>query len=223
MFPLSTPVASNIRLHASGLGALPTPLLASINHETAQNPRFMSVLSCIGDLNALASLFGFELATKGNRLWDDEEQMGFLVNPVTHQLLDEQSRSKPQTPRDTISESLRLGALIWIIRVKRRCRSYPGTAEARISTLVQLLSSEPNEEYVWNSPDLRVVRLWLLVLCDISGPRDRDLAALVKMIADEVRLRRSASWVEIMSDIRQMPWVEIFEPECAKLGQQLFP
>lgn len=223
MFPSSTPVGSNTRLHTSGLGTLPIPLLSAINHETAHNSRFMSVLSCLGDLNALASLIGSELATKGSGVWDDEEQMGFLMNPITHQLLDEHSRSDPLTPWDAISESLRLGAIIWIIRVKRRCRSYPGTAEAHISTLLQLLSNKPNTANVWNSPDLRLVRLWLLVICGISEPGGRDLATLLRMIADEVKEPRSVSWIEIMSGILQMPWVEIFETECAKLGQQLFP
>jgi len=221
LFPFSAPMASASVFRDSGLGTLPAPLLSVIDDEKTQNTRFMNVMSNIGDLNALAALVQFELATKGNAIWDDEEQMGFLVNPVTHQLLDQPLRSEPGTRWDIISEALRLGAMIWIIRVKRRCRSYPGTAEARISTLLKMLSSKSNAEHIWNSPDLRLVRLWLLVLCSISEPSDKDLATSMEMIASEIKEPRSVSWVEIMADIRQMPWVDIFEPPCAKLEQQL--
>ncbi|KAK7431155.1 hypothetical protein QQZ08_002195 [Neonectria magnoliae] len=205
----------------SGLETLPAPLLSVINHENTQNTRFMNVVSCIGHLNALVAVVRFELATRGDAIWHDEEQMGFRMNPVTHQLLDQPSRSEPATRWDIVSEALRLGAMIWIIRVKRRCRSYPGTAEARISTLLKMLSSKSNSEHVWNSPDLRLVRLWLLVLCSVSEPSDKDLATSMEMIASEMKEPRSVSWVEIMADVRQMPWVDIFEPPCAKLGQRL--
>ncbi|KAK3384709.1 hypothetical protein B0T24DRAFT_690039 [Lasiosphaeria ovina] len=223
LFPLSAPMAgaSVSIFRGSGLDTLPAPLLGVISDENTQNTRFMNVTSCIGDLNALAALIRFELATRGNATWDDEEQMGFLMNPVTHQLLDQPLRSEPVTRWDIISEALRLGAVIWIIRVKRRCRSYPGTAEARISTLLGMLSSKSNAEHVWNSPDLRLVRLWLLVLCSISEPGDKDLATSMEMIASDMKEPRSVSWVEIMADIRQMPWVDIFEPPCAGLGQRL--
>lgn len=221
LFPLSTSMASTSAFSNSGLELLPAPLLRIINDENIQDTRFMNVMSCIGDLNSLANLVQFELATKGNAIWDNEEQMGFLMNPVTYQLLDQPSCSEPVTHWDIIAEALRLGAMVWIIRVKRRCRSYPGTAEARISTLLKMLSSKSKAEHVWNGPDLRLVRLWLLVLCGISEPSDKDLATSMEMIASEMKEPRSMSWVEIMADIRQMPWVGIFEPPCAKLGQRL--
>jgi hypothetical protein len=221
LFPLSVPMVSTSVFRNLELGTLPAPLLGVINDENAQNTRFMSVLSCIVDLNALAAFVRFELATKGHSVWDDEEQMGGLMNPVTYRLLDQPFRSEPVTRWDIISEALRLGAIIWIIRVKRRCRSYPGTAEARISTLLQILSIESNAEHIWDSPHLRLVRLWLLILCSISEPSEKDLATLMEMIASEMKEQRGVSWAEIMTDIRQMPWVDIFEPPCVKLEQRL--
>lgn len=220
LFPLSAPMTSNNIFHGSGLEMLPAPLLSVINNENIQNTQFMNVMSSIGNLNALATLVQFELASKGNAIWDDEDHMGFLMNPVTHQLLDQPLRPEPITHWDIISETLRLGAMIWIIQVKRRCRSYPGTAEGYISTLLKMLSIKSNAEYVWNSPGLYLVRIWLLVLCSISGPSDQDLATSIEMIISEMKEPRSVSWVEIMGYIRQMPWVDIFEPPCAKLGQQ---
>jgi hypothetical protein len=136
----------------------------------------MNAMSYIGDLNALAVLVRSELATKGDTIWDNEEQIGFLINPVTHLLLDQLSRSEPVLRWDIISTALRLGAMIWIIRVKQRCRSYPGTVEVRISTLLNMLSSKFDSEHMWNSPDLYLVYLWLLVLCSISEPSNEDFS-----------------------------------------------
>ncbi|KAK3723218.1 hypothetical protein LTR37_001941 [Vermiconidia calcicola] len=224
LFPLSADMGSASVFHRSGLEMLPAPLISFINNENTQDAQFMSVMSCIGDLNALATLLQVELATKGDAVWDDEEQMGFLINPVTHHLLDQQPRRSTDPTRrcDIVPEALRLGAILWIIQVKRRCRSYPGTAKARISTLLKMLSSNFDKEHVWNSsPDLRTVRLWLLVLCSISEPSDQDHATSMRMIASEMKKQRSVSWDEIMSNICRMPWIDIYEPPCAKLGQQL--
>ncbi|KAM7215031.1 hypothetical protein V8F06_009557 [Rhypophila decipiens] len=220
--PLSAPMTRANEFQTSGLGTLPTPLLGVINDENEKNTLFINIISCIGHLNALAALVRLELATKGDAIWEDEDQMGFLINPVAHHLLHHPpSRSEPATRWDIISEALRLGAIIWIIRVKRRCRSYPGTAEARISTLLKVLSSKFSAEHVWNSPELYLVRLWLLVLCSISEPGEEDLTISMDMIASGMRGPRSVSWVEIMAGIRQMPWVDIFEPSCAELEQRL--
>lgn len=95
-------MASASVIQDSGLVTLPAPLLSVINDENTHKSRFMNVMSCIGDLNALAALVQFELATKGDAIWDDEEQMGFLMNPVTHQLLDLPLKSEPVTRWDII-------------------------------------------------------------------------------------------------------------------------
>lgn len=219
--PLPAPMARANEFQISGHETLPAPLLGVINDENENNTPFMNVISCIGHLNALAALVRLELPTKGNAIWEDEDQMGVLINPVAHQLLDHASRPEPATRWDIISEALRLGAMIWIIQVKRRCRSYPGTAEARISSLLRVLSTKFSAEHVWNSPELCLVRLWLLVLCSIGEPGEEDLATSMDMIASGMKDPRSVSWVEIMAGIRQMPWVDIFEPSCAKLEQRL--
>ncbi|KAK3369883.1 hypothetical protein B0H63DRAFT_440165 [Podospora didyma] len=227
LFPvLSAPMASvSVTRGPVAQETLPAPLLSIINEENTQN-----IMFSLGDLNALAALLRFELAAKGDTIWDDEEQMGFLINPVTHQLLNQhpstRSEQQPESCWGIISEVLRLGGLIWIIRVKRRCRSYPGTAEIYISKLLKILSSGRNKSHaeqhgVWNSPDLRTVRRWLLVLCSIGEPNDKDLSILMQMIASEMKQKGSVSWVDIMADVRKMPWVDIFEPPCAKLGQRL--
>lgn len=217
-------MASARVLQRPNMDMLPAPLMNIINEENAQDVQFMSVMSCLCDLNALATQICVALANIGDSIWDDEEQMGFLINPVTHHLLDQHSRGplEPTTLFDDVSEALRLGAIIWIIRVKRRCRSYPGTAQTCISKLLTVLSSNFDTVHFWNSSrDLQTVRLWLLVLCSISEPRDQDYAIAMRMIASDMKQQRSVSWDETMSNVRQMPWIDIYEPPCAKLREQL--
>lgn len=221
VFSLSTPIASTSAFRDPRRATLPGPLLSVINGGTPQDTRFMNIMLSISDLNALAALFRSELATTGDGMWDDEARIGMLVNPVTHRLLNQASVNEPLTRWDTFSEALRLGAMIWIIQVKRRCRSYPATAEAHISTLLKILSRKPNAKDVWDSPDRRIIHLWLLVLCSASGPSDADLQISTELIANRLKESEPVSWAETMADVRQMPWVDILELPCAKLGQRL--
>ena len=96
---------------------LPGPLPRVFIDENKHDTRFMTVMSCMGNLSELSALLQFKLATDGDAIWDDEEQMGLLINPVTHRLLDQPptGSSEPMTPCAIISEVLRLGAIIWII------------------------------------------------------------------------------------------------------------
>lgn len=219
VFPLFASVASAVR--DPGRATLPGPLLRVINGRNLLNTRFMNIMLSIGDLNALATLLRSELAKNGNAIWDDEERLGTLMNPVTHRLLNQASRSEPVTRWDFFSEALRLGAMIWIIQVKRRCRSYPGTAGAHIATLLKMMSSKSDPESIWSSLDGRVIHLWLLVICSISEPRDEDLETSTKLIVSRMKESVTVSWVEIMAEIRHMPWVDLFERPCADLGQRL--
>jgi len=147
--------------------------------------------------------------------------MARIINPFTHRLLYRPRQSEPRTRCDITSETLRLGAAIWIIQVKRRCRSYPGTAEARISVLVKTLLRSYHEADIWNSADLHLVRLWLLILCSISESTDQDRATSLQMMASAIEEPTLALWDEVMSNVRQMPWADIFDAPCVTLGQRL--
>ncbi|KAL5626069.1 hypothetical protein FOBRF1_000412 [Fusarium oxysporum] len=165
LFPLPMNIDAFVR---PGLNMLPGPLFGLLNGEILCGERFLAVLACMGDLNALATFLQTEQVTKGDAIWSDEEQMGFLLNPIAHNLLNQQQLEppKPDTPYEIILESLRLGAIIWVIQVKRRCRSYPGTAQARITTLLRTISNDTEANIPWNcSADLQVLEsfglLWL--------------------------------------------------------------
>ncbi|TXC09944.1 hypothetical protein FocTR4_00004877 [Fusarium oxysporum f. sp. cubense] len=187
LFPLPMNLDAFVR---PGLNMLPGPLFGVLNGDILCNERFLAVLACMGDLNALATFLQTEQVTKGDAIWSDEEQMGLLLNPIAHNLLNQQQLEppKPDTPYEIILESLRLGAIIWIIQVKRRCRSYPGTAQARITTLLRTISNDTEADTPWNcSVDLQVVRLWLLVLCSVSEPSGQDYSTLMRIIASEMK------------------------------------
>lgn len=192
-------------------------------NENIHNTRLTSATTCLADLNKLAFRLQLDLEAYGDVMWEDGEYTSSLINPVAHRLLDHQpcTSSGSMTQPDLISEALRLGAIIWIMQVMRRCRSYPDTAEARVSTLLRILSGDHLVKNYWNSADLRAVRAWLLVLCSICEPTEGDLVTAMRMIASEMRELNVISWNEIMVQIRQMPWLELFEPLCAQLWERL--
>ncbi|KAF5628177.1 uncharacterized protein FTJAE_8929 [Fusarium tjaetaba] len=169
LFPLPANMDPFVR---PGLNTLPGPLSGILNGDILYGERSLAVLACMGDLNALATFLQAEQVTKGDGIWNDEEQMGLLLNSIAHDLLNQKKLQlqKSDVPFEIILESLRLGAIIWTIQVKRRCRSYPGTAQAHITTLLVIMSNDAGAGNPWNcSADLRVVRLWLLVLCSLES------------------------------------------------------
>ncbi|EWY99388.1 hypothetical protein FOYG_03440 [Fusarium oxysporum NRRL 32931] len=220
LFPLPMNLDAFVR---PGLNMLPGPLFGLLNGDILCDERFLAVLACMGDLNALATFLQTEQVTKGDAIWSDEEQMGLLLNPIAHDLLNQQQLEppKPDTPYEIILESLRLGAIIWIIQVKRRCRSYPGTAQARITTLLRTISNDTEADIPWNcSADLQVVRLWLLVLCSVSEPSGQDYSTLMRIIASEMKELNLVTWGQLISITRRMPWIYLSEvPDLSTLSQ----
>ncbi|KAL9571671.1 hypothetical protein ACKAV7_004313 [Fusarium commune] len=218
LFPLPMNIDAFVR---PGLNMLPGPLLGLLNGDILFDERFLAVLACMGDLNALATFLQTEQVTKGDAIWSDEEQLGLLLNPIAHDLLNQQQLEPPlsDTPYEIILGSLRLGAIIWIIQVKRRCRSYPGTAQAHITTLLRTISNDTEADTPWNcSADLQVVRLWLLVLCSASEPSGQDYSALMRIIASEMKELNLVTWSQLISIVQRMPRIYLSEvPDLSTL------
>ncbi|KAF4445175.1 hypothetical protein FACUT_144 [Fusarium acutatum] len=206
-FPLPMNMNAFVR---PGLNTLPDPLSGLLNGDILYGERLLAILACMGDLNALATFLQAEEMTKGDAVWSDGEQMGLLLNPIAHALLNQQQLEPPQpnTHFEIILESLRLGAIIWIIQVKRRCRSYPGTAQAHITTLLRIISNDAEADAPWNcSADMHVVRLWLLVLCCVSEPSGQDYSTLMRIIASEMKKLNLVTSSQLVSFIQRMPWI----------------
>lgn len=184
----------------------------------ARDQRLLRVVACLGDLNTLAAQVRYELA-RGTDVWHDGERIDYFLNPITHQLLNLPLQRAGLAHWNVVSEALRLGALIFIILAKRMSRSYPGTAKVYATTLVEMLSDKPEE--FWSSPSLRTVLIWLLVLCYISDPSHEESLASVDGIARTLGEMELESWSEAMAYVRMMPWLDIFEPSCSQLEQDL--
>ncbi|KAI1026277.1 hypothetical protein LB504_011351 [Fusarium proliferatum] len=207
LFPLPKRMNASVR---PGLSTLPHPLFCLLDGYALYHERFLAVLACMGDLNSLATFLRTGEMTKGDAIWSDGEQINLLLNPIAHDLLNQQLSEPPQsnTPFEMILESLRLGAIIWIIQTKRRCRSYPGTAQTHITSLLRILSKDAEADSPWNCrADLQVVRLWLLVLCSVSEPSGQDYATLMQIIASEMKELDLVTWIQLVSVIQGMPWI----------------
>ncbi|KAF5714764.1 hypothetical protein FGLOB1_3326 [Fusarium globosum] len=187
LFPLPMRMDASVR---PGLSTLPDPLFCLLDGYALYDERFLAVLACMGDLNSLATFLRTGEMTQGDAIWSDGEQINLLLNPIAHDLLNQQLSEPPQsnTPFEIILESLRLGAIIWIIQTKRRCRSYPGTAQTHITSLLRILSKDAEADSPWNCrADLQVVRLWLLVLCSASEPSGQDYSTLMQITVSEMK------------------------------------
>lgn len=194
------------------------PLFNIMKAEATKDTHFMHVLSCMTDLNAVAALIEFEFAAKGDSLWEDEEYMGLRINPIAHRLLDRPAQAASMVDCELISEALRLGAILWIIWIKRQYRSYPGTSTAYVSRLLSQLSIQHGWRDTSSASDLLSIRLWLLVLCGISScGTTGEWTTAVDMISREMRQLKGNAWAEVMGRVRQMPWVSVFETRCAEL------
>ncbi|CCT65616.1 uncharacterized protein FFB20_07809 [Fusarium fujikuroi] len=207
LFPLPMRMNASVR---PGLSTLPDPLFCLLDGYALYDERFLAVLACMGDLNSLATFLRTGEMTKGDAIWSDGEQINLLLNPIAHDLLNQQlsEPSQSNTPFEMILKSLRLGAIIWIIQTKRRCRSYPGTAQTHITSLLRILSKDAEADSPWNCrADLQVVRLWLLVLCSVSEPSGQDYATLMQIIASEMKELDLVTWIQLVSVIQGMPWI----------------
>ena len=162
-------------------------------------------MSCIVELNSVAALVEKETER------DLDLSIQLRLNGIVYRLLDSPGDSS------AFSEALRVGALLWIVLIKRRFRSYPGTSTLYAMKLLNLLhGSESSASGTYQSSASNTYRIWLLVLCGIScGSSERKVA--VQMIVSEMK-RLNLGWSETMTRARQMPWVSIFEVPCTKLG-----
>lgn len=205
-------------LPAKSSGTLPIPLFNITKAEPTRDKHFMHIVSCVTDLNAIAALIESQFAAKCDGLWIDEVYMGLQINPIVHRLFDRPAQATSMVDCQLISEALRLGAILWIIWIKRQYRSYPGPSTVYVSKLLNLLLEKHGWRGTSSDSDLLSIRLWLLVLCGISScSTTGERTTAVDMIASAMRQLKGISWVGMMTLVRQMPWVSVFEAPCTEL------
>ena len=197
---------------------LPQPLYCIMKAGLTKDALFMHVLSCIVDLNAIAAFMESEYTATYDSLWQNYVYLGLQINPVAHRLLDTSAQAAATEEYECISEALRLGAVLWIIWVKRRCRSYPGTPTAYVSKLLNLLSRHWEWEKTASASDMLSIRLWLLVLCGLSSSDAiRGATIAMEMLNHEMQQLNGDVRNELMRRVHQMPWMKAFEAPCRNL------
>ncbi|KAK1758794.1 hypothetical protein QBC47DRAFT_293289 [Echria macrotheca] len=212
--------------HTDPSEGLPIPVSRILAAEADVGVHLTHIPACVAGLSEVAITIESELAARGNALWDDEIFLGLWINPLAHRLFDSAGRTTGFSAHlDQTLESIRLGVIVWIIWVKRMCRSWPGSPMAYVPELLGMLSGESS--WAANtgssaSDDLLSVRLWLSVLCGIAschGSSEREAA--VSLIAEDMHRLNGKEWSEVMVRVRQMPWISSFETRLAEVKSQV--
>ncbi|KAI1311361.1 hypothetical protein F5Y03DRAFT_342770 [Xylaria venustula] len=199
---------------------LPLPLQTLIMSGLRADRNTSYVLSCMMDLNAIAALIESELAARGDALWGESMLLGLWLNPVAYRLLDRPTVPASSSQSSVIPEALRLGALLWIIWIKRRHHAYPGSPTAIVQKLLSLLMEPGWMDFSTETGGLSI-QLWLLVLCGI----DYDGPAASPSPADIIVFRMQQlewnNWSDVMMHVCQMPWVHAFDVAAIHLAQSV--
>ncbi|KAH7247703.1 hypothetical protein B0J15DRAFT_449749 [Fusarium solani] len=174
--------------------------------------------ACVTGLNAVATMIESELTTRGDALWKDEIFLGLRINPLAHLLFNHPIRStRFSSPLDQTLASIRLGVIVWIICVKRMCRSWPGSPMAYVPELLDSLSIQSSTASN-TSDDILSVNLWLSVLCGVASCRgSRERKAAVSLIVYNMQQLNNKVWSESMMGVRKMPWISSFEAPLAEV------
>jgi hypothetical protein len=196
------------------------PLFNMMKSEPITDAYVLCILSCITDLNAVAGLIEAELAIKGDALWTEVVYVELRTNPIVHRLLGCSAHTRTMPPQYTIFEALRIGAILWIVCIKRRCGSFLGSPTDYISTIFDLLSVQYVKRDTPNAPDCLAIRSWLLIICGISACDPVQRQSCINFIASEMRKLRW-DWAQLMTSAHEMPWIIEFDAPCARLKEQI--
>lgn len=186
-----------------------------------------SVPPCMKDLALVAQCIESRLAERGDATWSDELFLGLHLNPIAHRLLESCAQ---ETQKDSqlgqMAEMIRLGAILWVIWVKQRSRSYPGSSLKYLSDLCCML-------VVWDGPgcdfaseasnNVLTVRFWLIAICWISSPPgSHERVITVQLMADTMQRLAINNWPDAKACVRQMPWISAFDAAYMQIWNDLF-
>lgn len=208
--------------------ALPNPISRLLEARESREELGLTLIeSCIHDLMLVAQCIESRLGERGDATWKDEMFLGLRLNPIAHRLLDSSALldNKHASHINQLVEMVRLGAILWIIWIKQRSRSYPGSGMNYLSDLCRLLcaQSDPNGIFISDiSNDELSVRIWLIAVIGISshyGSPERAVTA--QLMADCVRWLAIQDLSDAKMRVRQMPWISAFDAPLAEIWVQL--
>ena len=151
-------------------------------------------------------------STKG-LVWRDLTFVGVKVNPVIQKLLLLSQASDEQLPGATIREICRLGALLYLARIRVKFNCEPLLIRYRLDKLKETLSRWSAD---WTS--VKEVLLWVLVIGGISSLEEADRRWFTNFIAQVMIELGLSSWddVRLALSMQWNPWL-IFPTECESL------
>ncbi|KAI8623506.1 hypothetical protein F5Y19DRAFT_372029 [Xylariaceae sp. FL1651] len=199
---------------------LPLPLHVLMTSRLRKDENDGHILSCMMDLNTIAALIDSELAVRGDALWGESILLGLWLNPVAHRLLDGYTVTGSSVGRSVMLEALRQGALLWVIRIKRKYHAYPGSHTAIVQKLLSLLS-QPDWTDALTDTHMLSVQLWLLVLCGIDDDSPAASPNPVSIIALQMRQMGWNNWSKVMMHVCQMPWTHTFDVASTRLAERV--
>ncbi|KAL7929537.1 hypothetical protein V8C35DRAFT_195862 [Trichoderma chlorosporum] len=179
----------------------------------------LAVVSALQDIGSLAESVQSKLAARGDDLWKEEIFLGTMLNPIAYRLLDTPPHPHPDMPC-TFIEALRLGALLWILRVKHMAQAYPGTPDKYVTKMLRLLQNNSISNLISASAFFIPFQLWLLLLCATMTTAPNERADSLKMTARMMN-EYGWGWQDVMLHVKQLPWITGFEAQAPFLASEV--
>ena len=182
----------------------------------------------MGSLEALLSLSTIiqsELFVRGDDLWSDEVFLGLRLNPIAHRLLSTPSATRTRTdaPKHRVLEVARLGALLFIIWIKKKSRTYPGSRATTSywTSALDFLGDTRVEGSLLGVASLASLNLWVLVLCALTSENPAHQDKALRLIARIKVEQNVSSWEAVVERVRSMPWVGKLEASTSWMERKL--
>ncbi|KAL7955390.1 hypothetical protein V8C34DRAFT_291647 [Trichoderma compactum] len=183
------------------------------------NAHQLCVVSALQDIASLADTVQSKLAVRGEELWKEEIFLGTRLNPIAYRLMDTPPHPHPDMPCIFI-ETLRLGALLWILQVKNMAQAYPGTPATYVTKLLHFLQNRSIENLVSASAYYIPFQLWLLLLCATMSEIPNEKTHALEMVARMMN-EYGWEWEEMMVNVKQLPWITGFEAHAPSIANQV--
>ncbi|PTB35378.1 hypothetical protein M441DRAFT_74327 [Trichoderma asperellum CBS 433.97] len=169
------------------------------------NTHHVVIASALQDIWSVCKLIRSKLDTLGDDLWREEVDLGTRLNPIAYRLLDSDPHSHTDTPCCML-QALRLGILLWILGVKQKAQSYPGSPASYITRLLERMQSQSMMNLASHLPYFTPYQLWLLFLIATMTLDPADKAVALQLVARIMNERRLA-WRDVTAYMKQLPWI----------------
>lgn len=205
MFPAPTDLLPHLPItaHSSEIFAVSCALRQ--NFKWTESSQI--AIDCLISLESLSTLIATECAARGSEVWKDEIFLGLQVNPVAHRLLMSLPNDSFEMPDQAAFETLRMGMMLWIIAVKQKSQSYPGTATPYAAILLHLLEKSEVKHSMISDPSLGRLRFWLLLLVISTVPFSNERETALRLVTEDMVQLGMGSWEEVMAAVRFLPWI----------------